>query len=51
MFACTDNNDFIKNITQKIDISSSLEDNPGEKSIKKISDFLYKIKKRVIVFC
>ena len=32
-------------ITQKIDISSSLEDNPGEKSEKKISDFLEKIKK------
>ena len=32
-------------ITQKIDISSSLEDNPGIKSEKKISDFLEKIKK------
>ena len=32
-------------ITQKIDISSSLEDNPGRKSEKKILDFLYKIKK------
>ena len=39
------NLDEATNITQKIDISSSLEDNPGEKSIKKISDFLYKIKK------
>ena len=34
-----------KNITQKIDISSSLEDNPGKKSAKKISDFLHKVKK------
>ena len=34
-----------KNITQKIDISSSLEDNPGKKSAKKISDFLQKVKK------
>ena len=33
-----------KNITQKIDISSSLEDNPGVKSSKKISDFLLKVK-------
>ncbi len=32
------------NITQKIDISSSLEDNPGKKSVKKISDFLNKIR-------
>jgi phosphoribosylanthranilate isomerase len=32
------------NITQKIDISSSLEDNPGEKSIKKILDFLSRLK-------
>ena len=31
--------------TQKIDISSSLEDNPGEKSEKKIINFLEKIKK------
>ena len=31
-------------ISKKIDISSSLEDNPGEKSSKKISDFLLKIK-------
>jgi len=34
-----------KNIAQKIDISSSLEDNPGKKSTQKISDFLLKIKK------
>ena len=34
-----------KNITQKIDISSSLEDNPGVKSSKKVSDFLLKAKK------
>ena len=33
-----------KKITQKIDISSSLEDNPGEKSVKKVSDFLLKAK-------
>ena len=32
-------------ITQKIDISSSLEDNPGIKSEKKISDFLKMVKK------
>ncbi|HIF61852.1 MAG TPA: phosphoribosylanthranilate isomerase [Candidatus Pelagibacter sp.] len=39
------NLDRAKNITQKIDISSSLEDNPGEKSVQKVSDFLLKIKK------
>ena len=38
------NLDKAKNITQKIDISSSLEDNPGEKSIKKISDFLTRMR-------
>lgn len=32
-------------ITQKIDISSALEDNPGKKSVKKVSDFLLKVKK------
>ena len=34
-------------ISQKIDISSSLEDNdnPGKKSIQKVSDFLLKVKK------
>ncbi len=32
-------------ISKKIDISSSLEDNPGVKSSKKISDFLLKAKK------
>ena len=32
-------------ISQKIDISSALEDNPGEKSEKKVIDFLKKIKK------
>ena len=31
-------------ISKKIDISSSLEDNPGKKSSKKISDFLMKVK-------
>ena len=31
-------------ISKKIDISSSLEDNPGKKSSKKISDFLLKVK-------
>ena len=31
-------------ISKKIDISSSLEDNPGVKSSKKVSDFLIKIK-------
>ncbi|MDC0205296.1 phosphoribosylanthranilate isomerase [Pelagibacteraceae bacterium] len=33
-----------KNISKKIDISSCLEDNPGEKSIEKVSDFLKKVK-------
>ena len=32
-------------ISKKIDISSSLEDNPGTKSSKKVSDFLLKVKK------
>lgn len=32
------------NITQKIDISSSLEDNPGKKSVQKISELLLKVK-------
>ena len=32
-------------ISQKIDISSGLEDNPGIKSSKKVSDFLLKAKK------
>jgi len=32
-------------ISKKIDISSSLEDNPGVKSSKKVSDFLLKAKK------
>ena len=32
-------------ISKKIDISSSLEDNPGVKSSKKVSDFLLKVKK------
>ena len=38
------NLDKAKNITQKIDISSGLEDNPGKKSEKKISDFLLKVR-------
>ena len=38
------NLDKAKNIAQKIDISSGLEDNPGKKSVKKISDFLSKVK-------
>jgi|TARA_B110000438_G_scaffold297604_1_gene344266 phosphoribosylanthranilate isomerase len=38
------NLDLAQSITKKIDISSGLEDNLGEKSIKKISDFLKKIK-------
>ena len=33
-----------KNITQKIDISSSLEDNPGKKSVQKVSELLLKVK-------
>ena len=31
-------------ITQKIDISSSLEDNSGKKSVQKVLDFLLKVK-------
>ena len=34
-----------KNITNKIDISSALEDNPGEKSAQRVLDFLKKVKK------
>jgi len=37
-------NEAIK-LSQKIDISSSLEDNPGDKSEKKVQNFLEKIKK------
>ena len=32
------------NIAQKIDISSSLEDNPGKKSVQKVSELLKRIK-------
>ena len=32
------------NIAQKIDISSSLEDNPGKKSVQKVSELLLKVK-------
>ena len=39
-----DNLELAQNITKKIDISSSLEDNPGIKSPKKILDFLTKVK-------
>ena len=39
-----DNLDLAQSITKKIDISSSLEDNPGEKSAIKILDFLAKVK-------
>ena len=35
----------VSKISKKIDISSSLEDNPGLKSSKKVSDFLLKVKK------
>ena len=38
------NLDKAKNITQKIDISSGLEDNPGKKSVQKVLDFLSKVK-------
>ena len=38
------NLDRVKNITKKIDISSALEDNPGEKSVKKVLNFLRKVK-------
>ena len=34
----------VSKISKKIDISSSLEDNPGVKSSKKVSDFLLKVK-------
>ena len=38
--------DFVSTLpTGGIDISSSLEDNPGVKSSKKVSDFLLKAKK------
>jgi len=39
-----DNLEKASKISKKIDISSSLEDNPGKKSSKKISDFLMKIR-------
>ena len=35
----------VSKISKKIDISSSLEDNPGLKSSKKVSDFLLRVKK------
>ena len=38
------NLDIAQNITKKIDISSGLEDNPGEKSLVKILNFLNKVK-------
>ena len=38
------NLDLAQSITKKIDISSGLEDNPGEKSPSKILDFLRKVK-------
>ena len=41
----TENLDKAIKITQKIDISSALEDNPGKKSVKKVSDFLLEVKK------
>ena len=31
-------------ISKKIDISSSLEDNPGKKSVQKVSELLLKVK-------
>jgi phosphoribosylanthranilate isomerase len=40
-----DNLEKASKISKKIDISSSLEDNPGIKSAKKISNFLQKVKK------
>jgi len=40
-----DNLEKASKISKKIDISSSLEDNPGVKSSKKVSDFLLKAKK------
>ena len=41
----TNNLEKASKISKKIDISSSLEDNPGVKSSKKVSDFLLKAKK------
>ena len=38
------NLDIAQGITKKIDISSGLEDNPGEKSPDKIFNFLKKVK-------
>ena len=40
-----DNVEKASKISKKIDISSSLEDNPGIKSIEKINNFLFKVKK------
>ena len=40
-----DNIEKASKISKKIDISSSLEDNPGIKSSKKVSDFLLRVKK------
>ena len=40
-----DNVEKASKISKKIDISSGLEDNPGVKSSKKVSDFLLKVKK------
>jgi len=40
-----DNLEKASKISKKIDISSSLEDNPGVKSSKKVSDLLLKVKK------
>jgi len=34
----------VSKISKKIDISSSLEDNPGIKSAKKVKEFLLKLK-------
>ena len=39
-----DNLELAQSITKKIDISSGLEDNPGEKSLVKILNFLNKVK-------
>ena len=39
-----ENLEIAANIAQKIDISSSLEDNPGKKSVQKVLDFLLKVK-------
>ena len=44
-FRSSDNIEKASRISRNIDINSGLEDNPGVKSSKKVSDFLLKVKK------